>query len=80
MVIKIDTEKLLSVPEAARYLEMSKSAVHELIKRAMLPAIKVGGRYVIKLDAVEIYKGSDAWKRGQEHKERIKPKQQEQGK
>lgn len=62
---------LLSATEAADLLNISRNAVHELIKRAMLPAMKVGNRYVLKMDAIEMYRKSEAWKRGQEQKERI---------
>ncbi|MCB2168434.1 MAG: helix-turn-helix domain-containing protein [Deltaproteobacteria bacterium] len=71
-MVKIKQEQLLSATEAAEYLNVSRNAVHELIKRAMLPAIKVGKHYIIKEEALVMYKNSDAWKRGQQQKERIK--------
>lgn len=70
-VVKIKQEQLISATEAADLLNISRNAVNELIKRAMLPALKVGNRYVLKMDAIEMYRKSEAWKRGQEQKERI---------
>lgn len=70
-MVKIKQEQLISATEAADLLNISRNAVNELIKRAMLPALKVGNRYVLKMDAIEMYRKSEAWKRGQEQKERI---------
>ena len=47
-------EKLtISVPEAARRLGIGKNLAYEAIQRGELPSVKVGGRILVPLAALE---------------------------
>lgn len=63
----METEKLtISVPEAARRLGMSKSAVYQLARRKDFPAFSVGGRTLVSVSGLVAWveaqatKGSEA--------------------
>lgn len=43
----------VSIPAAARLLELSPARVRLLASRGELPAVKIAGRWVVELDAVE---------------------------
>lgn len=43
----------LSIPEAARVLELSAARVRLLASQGQIPATKIGGRWVVELSAVE---------------------------
>lgn len=45
--------ELLSVPDAARALDLSPNRIRALVGRGQIPALKVGGRWVIERAAVE---------------------------
>jgi excisionase family DNA binding protein len=48
MTPKIDIENLVTVPQAAKLLKISRAAIHKAIKRGRLPHIKLGGVFLIK--------------------------------
>ncbi len=50
---------LLTVPEAAKRLSLSRSTVYELIRRGELTAVKVGGARRIPAVALERYRTGD---------------------
>lgn len=43
----------VSIPEAAKLLELSPGRVHALVARGGMPAVKVGGRWLIERSEVE---------------------------
>jgi excisionase family DNA binding protein len=48
MAPKIDTEKLVTVTQAAKLLKITPAAIHKAIKRGRLPYIKLGGIFLIQ--------------------------------
>lgn len=50
--------QLLSVPEAARLVGVTRQALNDAIARGRLQAQKVGGSYVLKLDDVRAYRAT----------------------
>ena len=48
MTPQIDTDKLVTVPEAAKLLNVTAAAVHKAIKRGRLPYLKLGGVFLIQ--------------------------------
>ena len=48
MAPKIDTDQLLTVPQAARLLKVSSAAIHKAIKRDRLRYLKLGGIFLIQ--------------------------------
>ena len=48
MTPRIDTEKMLTVPQAAKLLKISRAAIHKAIKRGRLAHIELGGIYLIQ--------------------------------
>jgi len=48
MTPQIDTDKLVTVPEAAKLLNVTRAAVHKAIKRGRLPYLKLGGVFLIQ--------------------------------
>lgn len=51
----VDEGRVLTVPEAARYLRLSVSTVYRLLHRGVLPGVKVGNSWRIPLDALSDY-------------------------
>src|SRR5512137_2663011 len=47
--------KLLTVKDAAEYLNVSEKTVLRLIRRGELPASKVGGQWRLEQDAIDLY-------------------------
>lgn len=47
---------LLTVPEAARLLSLSRSTVYELMKSGDLTSVKVGGARRIPLDSIQAFR------------------------
>ena len=47
MAPKIDTEKLVTVTQAAKLLKITPAAIHKAIKRGRLSYIKLGGVFLI---------------------------------
>jgi excisionase family DNA binding protein len=43
MTPKVETEKLVTVSQAAKILKIGRTGVHQAIKRGRLPAIELGG-------------------------------------
>jgi len=43
MTPRVDTDKLLTMTEAARLLKIGRTGIHQAIQRGRLPAIKLGG-------------------------------------
>ena len=64
--------EFISATEAAKALSISRNAINLLIRREVIPAMRVGGRYIIRFEDVETYRNSESWKRGQDQKERVK--------
>jgi len=48
MAPKIDTEKLVTVTQAAKLLKITPAAIHKAIKRGRLPYIELGGVFLIQ--------------------------------
>ena len=48
-----DNRLAISVPEAAKSLGISRNYGYELVRRGELPAVRVGGRLLIPLLALE---------------------------
>jgi excisionase family DNA binding protein len=48
MTPQIDTDKLVTVPEAAKLLNITPAAIHKAIKRGRLPYLKLGGVFLIQ--------------------------------
>ena len=48
MAPKIETDELLTVPQAAKLLKISATAIHKAIKRDRIPYIKLGRRFLIQ--------------------------------
>jgi len=44
----INMEKILTVPEVAQYLKISKSKMYDIVKREKIPFIKIGRNVRIK--------------------------------
>ena len=49
----LDEKLTISVPEAARRLGIGKNLAYEAIQRGELPSVKVGGRILVPLAALE---------------------------
>ena len=47
MTPRIDTEKLVTVPQAAKLLKITPAAIYKTIKRGRLPYLKLGGVFLI---------------------------------
>ena len=58
MTPRIDTEKLVTVTEAAKILKIGRMGVHQAIKRGKLPAIKLGGVFLINRSDLPKYERS----------------------
>jgi excisionase family DNA binding protein len=58
MTAKIDTSTLVTTPQAARLLKITRWAIHKAIKRGRLPHIKVGGVFLIQRADLTNYKKS----------------------
>jgi excisionase family DNA binding protein len=58
MTPKIDTEKLLTVPQAAKLLRITPAGVHKAIKRGRLPYLGLGGVFLIQRADLIRYKKS----------------------
>jgi excisionase family DNA binding protein len=56
MTPRVDTEKLLTVPQAAQILKISRAAIHKAIKRGRLPHIELGGVFLIQRADLTKYK------------------------
>lgn len=48
MTPRIDTDKLVTVPQAAKLLKVTRAAIHKAIKRRRIPFIKLGGVFLIQ--------------------------------
>ena len=46
-------KKLMTIPELARLLGVSRIAIYKRVKKGEIPAAKVGGMYVISDETVE---------------------------
>jgi len=57
-VVTDGTQRLLTVPEAARLLSVSRSTVYELMKRGDLHAVKVGAARRIATDSLDAFRSS----------------------
>jgi excisionase family DNA binding protein len=49
----MDTSKLLTVPEAAARLRISKWMLYNLIRSGQLRSIKIGARRLVPVDAID---------------------------
>jgi len=49
---------LLSIPDAAAALGIGRTLVNELVSMGELASIKIGGRRLVRLDAIEQYVAS----------------------
>ena len=58
MTPKVDTEKLVTVTEAAKLLKIGRMGVHQAIQRGRLPAIKLGGVLFIDRSDLPKYRKS----------------------
>ena len=58
MTPKIDTAKLVTVPQAAKLLKVSRAAIHKAIKRGRLPHIELGGVFLIERANLTKYRKS----------------------
>jgi excisionase family DNA binding protein len=58
MTPKVDTEKLVTVSEAARLLKIGRMGVHQAIQRGRLAAIKLGGVLFINRSDLSKYQKS----------------------
>ena len=48
MTPKIDTEKIVTVRQAAKLLKITPAGIHKAIKRGRLPYIELGGVFLIQ--------------------------------
>lgn len=48
-----ETRKVLTVEEAGRWLGISRSSAYDAIQRNELPHIRIGGRIVVPIKALE---------------------------
>ena len=48
MAPKIDTDELVTVPQAAKLLKISPAAIHKAIKRGRLACLKIGGVFLVE--------------------------------
>lgn len=58
MTPKIDTEKVVTVPQAAKLLNVTRAAIHKAMKRGRLPHIEIGGVFLIQRADLTKYKKS----------------------
>ena len=58
MTPKVDTANLVTVPQAAKLLKITRAAIHKAIKRGRLPHIDVGGVFLIQRADLTKYKKS----------------------
>ena len=58
MTPRVDTDKLITMSEAARLLKIGRTGVHQAIKRGRLPAIKFGGVLFINRSDLPKYQRS----------------------
>jgi len=56
MTPKIDTDKLVTVSQAARLLKITPAAIHKAIKRGRLPSLKIGPIVVIERAHLKLYR------------------------
>lgn len=56
----VDMEDLISQTEAARLREVTRSAIHRLVKRAKLTGYNVGGRVLVSRREVESFEPGEA--------------------
>lgn len=64
------TDDLLTIPQAAAVLNMHRAAVFRAVKAGRLPAVKVGGIWVLRRAAVEAYRVQPKHKGGRPRKAR----------
>ena len=48
MAPKVDTDKLVTVSQAAKLLKISPAAIHKAIKRGRIPYLKLGRMFLIE--------------------------------
>lgn len=48
MAPKVDTDKLVTVSQAAKLLKISPAAIHKAIKRDRIPYLKLGRMFLIE--------------------------------
>jgi excisionase family DNA binding protein len=48
MTPKVDIQNLVTVPEAAKLLNITPAAIHKAIKRGRLPTLKLGRAFLIQ--------------------------------
>jgi excisionase family DNA binding protein len=53
--MKVETEKLLTIPQAARLIGVSYQAVQQAIREHRIKEIRVGGHIFIPIDQVTAY-------------------------
>jgi excisionase family DNA binding protein len=58
MTPRVDTEKLVTVSEAAGLLKIGRMGIHQAIQRGRLPAIKLGGVLFINRSDLSKYEKS----------------------
>jgi excisionase family DNA binding protein len=58
--VKVDTEKLLTMPEAARLIGVSYQALQQAIREHRLKDIRIGGHIFIPLEEAQKYKADPA--------------------
>jgi excisionase family DNA binding protein len=56
MTPKIDTGKLVTVPQAAKLLKVTRAAIHKAIKRGRLQHIDIGGVFLLQKKDLAKYK------------------------
>jgi excisionase family DNA binding protein len=56
MTPRIDTAKLVTVPQAAKLLSVTRAAIHKAIKRGRLPHLELGGVFLIQRADLTKYK------------------------
>ena len=55
MTPKIDPEKLVTVPQAAKLLKITPAAIHKAIKRGRIRCLKLGRVFLIERANVMLY-------------------------
>jgi excisionase family DNA binding protein len=58
MTPKVDTEKLVTISEAAKLLKIGRMGIYQAIQRGRLPAIKLGGVLFINRSDLAKYRKS----------------------
>ena len=70
MAPKIDTDQLLTVPQAARLLKITSAAIHKAIQRDRLRYLKLGGILLIqRADLIQYSKSKSVGGRPKKRKQ-----------